>query len=118
MLVKRKSYRRKDGTRVKSTTYRKKSAGRSRGNKSSSRYSRKRGYSPWITRSGKLGGKGFLSKSSTVQHKLLDSCVKKYGYKSCLGSIMVLMKSRNIDINYGAKLTSLKNYLKRKYGNF
>ncbi len=80
-------------------------------------YILKKGYSPWIKRSGKLGGKGFLSKSSIKQHKILDKCVKEYGYKSCLSSrrghpvdpdcILVLMKSRKIKNKYGIKLNEL-----------
>jgi hypothetical protein len=71
---------------------------------------------PWITRSGKLGGPGFLSKPSTVQYKLLDNCVKKYGYKSCLGSVIVLMRNQKIYKHYKTELMELKNYLKYKYG--
>jgi hypothetical protein len=116
MLVRRKSYIRKDGTRVKATTVRVKSSGRGRGNKTkSAKFSRSKGYKPWIKRKGKLGGKGFLSKSPSEEHKLLDKCVKKYGYRSCLGSVMVLSRSRAIQRSHGRKLNSLKNYLKKKH---
>ena len=74
--------------------------------------------SQWITRPGKLGGPGFLSKSSSEQYRLLDKCVREYGYRSCLGSVMVLQRSRAINSSYGAKLNNLKNYLKRKYGGY
>jgi hypothetical protein len=70
----------------------------------------------WITRKGKLGGKGFLSKSSSEQHKLLTKCVKKYGYRSCLGSVMVLSRNRDIQAVHGAKINKLKKWLKEKYG--
>jgi hypothetical protein len=90
---------------------------RSRSKGRSMRRSRRRsGSSQWITRPGKLGGPGFLSKSSKDQHRLLDKCVREYGYRSCLGSVMVLQRSRSINSKYGSKLNSLKNYLKRKYG--
>jgi hypothetical protein len=72
----------------------------------------------WITRPGKLGGPGFLSKSSSEQHRLLNKCVKEYGYRSCLGSIMVLQRSRSINRAHGSKLNSLKNYLKNKYSSY
>jgi len=70
----------------------------------------------WITRSGKLGGRGFLSKSASTQHSILSKCVKTYGYRSCLGSVMVLSRNRSIDRSHGIKINSLKNWLKKKYG--
>jgi len=77
---------------------------------------RKRSRSPWIRRTGKLGGKGFLSKSPTTQRKILSGCVKKYGYRSCLGSVMVLNRNRSIRSKHGSKINSLVKYLKGKYG--
>ncbi len=88
---------------------------RSRRRKSPSKRRRSKS-SQWITRPGKLGGPGFLSKPSSEQHRLLNKCVREYGYRSCLGSIMVLQRSRAINSAHGAKLNSLKNYLKRNYG--
>jgi hypothetical protein len=98
--------------------YRRKSPSRRRRRSPSRRRypSRRRKSSQWIIRPGKLGGPGFLSKSSSEQHRLLDKCVREYGYRSCLGSIMVLQRSRAINSAHGAKLNSLKNYLKRNYG--
>ena len=78
--------------------------------------SRKSKSRKWITRKGKLGGKGFLTKPAREQHKLLDGCVKKYGYRSCLGSVMVLNRNREIKSLHGKKIDSLKNYLRKKYG--
>lgn len=71
---------------------------------------------PWITHEGKLGGKGYLSKTAEERHKILDKCVKGWGYKSCLGSIMVLNRSSEIKEKYGNKLNSDKKYLENKYG--
>jgi hypothetical protein len=116
MLIRRKSYVKKNGTKVKATSYRIKSSGRGRGDKTrSAKFSRSKGYNKWITRPGKLGGRGFLSKSSTEQHRLLDKCVKEYGYKSCLGSVLVLNRSQSIRRSYGTKIDKLKNYLQTKY---
>jgi hypothetical protein len=112
----RKGYTRSDGTRVKGTWVRLPGRGRSRGRKTGGPYSRAKGYKPWITREGKLGGAGFLEKSASAQHKLLDKCVKKYGYRSCLGSVMVLNRNKDIKRKHGKKLTALRNYLKKKYG--
>lgn len=75
--------------------------------------SRKR---PWITRKGKLGGTGYLSKPSTERHELLDKCVGKYGYRSCLGSIMVLNRNRKIKELHGSVIGADRQYLVRKYG--
>lgn len=72
--------------------------------------------SSWIKRKDKLGGSGFISKSQNLQHKILDQCVAKYGYRSCLGSIMVLNRNRSIKSKHGDKITSLRNWLKNKYG--
>src|SRR3990172_4886132 len=103
----RKGYTRKDGTRVKATWVKLPGKGRSRGRKTGGKFSRSRGYKPWITRKGKLGGEGFLSKSASTQHKILDKCVKDWGYRSCLGSVMVLSRNKDIKVKYGAKLNAL-----------
>jgi hypothetical protein len=70
----------------------------------------------WITREGKLGGKGFLSKPRSEQHKLLKNSVKKYGYRSTLGSIMVLERSHVIDQRHGEELEELRDWLKDTFG--
>ncbi len=67
-----------------------------------------------IKRPGKLGGKGFMSKSVDQQHRILNGCVSRYGYRSCLGSVMLLH-----NINSGQKrqqMASLKNWLVREHG--
>ncbi len=75
-----------------------------------------KGFTPWITREGKLGGKGFLSKPRETQKKILNKCVKDYGYRSCLGSVMVLSRSRAVAAKYGRTLGTLKRYLVTTYG--
>lgn len=112
----RKAYTRSDGTRVQGTWVTVKTSGRSRGRKTGGRYSVKKGYSPWITRKGKLGGPGYLSKSSTERHRLLSKCVSEYGYRSCLGSVMVLSRNRSVQAVHGSKLTQDREWLKNKYG--
>ena len=67
-----------------------------------------------IKRPGKLGGKGFMSKSQAEQHQIMNSCVGRYGYRSCLGSVMLLH-----NINSGQKrqqMASLKNWLVKEHG--
>ena len=80
------------------------------------RNGRSKSHKPWITRPGKLGGPGFLKGSKTRQLRSLRNCVKKYGYRSCLGSIMVLERSQKIRQKYGLRLFHLRSWMKRKYG--
>lgn len=112
-----KSYTRSDGTRVKAhlrkaSTFKIKDVG-SKGKKSQS------GKQSWIKRKGKLGGPGYLSKPSSQRHYLLDKCVRGHGhgYRSCLGSIMVLERSSVLKQRYGKKLASDRKYLKNKFGS-
>lgn len=81
-------------------------------------FSKRRGYKSWIShkREGKLGGKGYLGKPMTQRRVYLDKCVRKYGYRSCLGSIMVLERNSSLKKAYGSKLKADRNYLKNKYG--
>lgn len=70
----------------------------------------------WIKRKGKLGGKGFLTKPRVEQEELLSESVDKYGYRSTLGSIMVLERSTVLEEKYGRKLERLRNWLRETYG--
>jgi len=70
----------------------------------------------WITRPGKLGGEGFLTKASSTQKRLLTKCVKEHGYRSCLGSLMVLNRNRTIQRRHGRVIDGLKDWLKATYG--
>jgi hypothetical protein len=110
-----KSYRRSDGTLVHKHSSRSIGRGRSRGRKTGI-FSRSKGYRPFISkkRSGKLGSPGFLSKSKTRQHKILDGCMKKYGKRSCLGSVNVLKLNKIIFKKYGPVLKELSKYVSDK----
>ncbi len=87
-------------------------------------YSAKKGYKPWIRRRGKLG-EGFLTTMSKKQREeSLDRCVKAYGYRSCLGSILVLERAKRgprgtgegVGVKYAKELKSSRDYLKEKFG--
>jgi len=87
-------------------------------------YDARRGYRPWITRRGKLG-EGFLTKMSKKQRQdSLDRCVSEYGYRSCLGSILVLERAKTgpygkgvgVGVEYASKLKSSRDYLRETYG--
>ena len=71
---------------------------------------------PWIEREGKLGGPGYVTRPKAQRHKILDQCVDEYGYRSCLGSILVLMKNTGIRTKTRKVLTQDKDWLVKKYG--
>jgi hypothetical protein len=73
-------------------------------------------YKPLISREGKLGGPGYTSKPAKKRHKILEACVDEYGYRSCLGSVMVLLKNSEISAKVRKTLTSDKEWLMKKYG--
>lgn len=73
-------------------------------------------HAPWIKHPGTLGT-GFLTSMTDAQRfKAIDRAVKKYGYRSALGKIMVLQRSRALKAKYGAKLRRAHAYIVNKYG--
>jgi hypothetical protein len=117
----RKGYTRKDGTRVKSTKVPASSfcvddpgrPGRRARGAEKGPYSDE---AAWIEDTGSLGGPGYTKKAAKTRHQILDRCVKNEGYRSCLGKIMVLLRSSELKQTTRQKLTADKNYLKKKYG--
>lgn len=110
----RKAYTRKDGVHVKATfvpasTYCIRDVGTA-GRKS------RVGKNRWIKCKGKLGGAGYLSKSAADRQKLIRACIKAYGYRSCLGSILVLERNTVVRKKYGVKLAADRAYVKKKFG--
>lgn len=104
--IRRKGYRRKDGTYVKSTCIEDRGAP---------------GKGPDIIpieHEGKLGGPGYLEKSERTRHGLLNKCVKKWGYKSCLGSINALgvFGKREFSKTQKRKIDKDRDYLVNKFG--
>jgi len=73
-------------------------------------------HKPWIKREGKLGGPGYLSLDAGEREQILDHCVKKFGYPSCLGSIQALERSRAIVAQHGKALATDRAYLVQQYG--
>lgn len=80
------------------------------------RFSLAKGYRPWITRQGKLGGPGYLHRSPAERHHLLARCVAKYGYRSCLGSVAVLERPAARSATQRAKLAADRHFLSAHYG--
>jgi len=72
---------------------------------------------PWINpeHAGKLG-EGFLSWPWAKRKAALDNAVQEYGYRSTLGSIMVLERSRAIRARHEETLMHDRRYLVATYG--
>lgn len=98
----------KAGGAKKAANPRKRSKPRSRRNQSKN--------PAWIKHEGKLGGAGFLDKSERTQKRLLRNAVNEYGYRSTLGSIMVLERNRTIKQRHGKELERLREWLVGEYG--
>jgi hypothetical protein len=57
---------------------------------------RRKANGPWIQRMGKLGGPGYTTKSDRERHFLLECSMDQFGYKSTLGSLLVLLRGKYI----------------------
>lgn len=88
---------------------------RSRGAKAGP-FSASKGYKPWIQREGKLGGPGYTERPQKQRREILAACVNEYGYRSCLGSVMVLMRNSEIAKKTRKVLESDKKWLMDTYG--
>jgi len=110
-----KGYVQKDGTHVKGRWITTKSTRKSRKRTPKRRYPAKKSRS-LISRKGKLGGPGYMSKSPKVRHELLNKCVTKYGYRSCLGSVLVLKHYHSANRKFAPVINSDAKWLKNKYG--
>ena len=70
-----------------------------------------------IKRPGQLGAKGFLSLPLSRQKMILRGCVKQYGYRSCLGSILFLERMPGPRERFGDRLAQLRHYLVKTFGS-
>ncbi len=108
LKVKRKGYTRKDGTKVKGSTFCIKDQG-------------KPGRGPDLVpeiKEGTLGGPGYTKKKAAARHRLLSTCVKKYGYEKCLGKLNYLgvVGKNTWPKSRLAKIDADRNWLVKKYG--
>ncbi len=114
--VSRKGYTRKDGTKVKGSTFCIEDQGKpgktSRGAKGGEYADEE----PWIEREGKLGGPGYTKRKQKDRRKILRKCVKDYDYRSCLGSLMVLLRSSEIKGKTRKTIESDKKWLMKEFG--
>lgn len=51
---------------------------------------------PWIQREGKLGGPGYTERSDRERHHILNCSIEEYGHRSTLGSLLVLLRGKNV----------------------
>lgn len=117
----REGYTRQDGTRVAATkvpsaTYCVPDRGRPGVTSFGAESGTRKGTKPLIQREGKLGGPGYTTKPERERHMLLGKCEKKYGYRSCLGSLQVLLNSSEMKGHARAVLAADKKWLVGKYG--
>lgn len=49
---------------------------------------------PWIQRTGKLGGPGYTGKGDRERHFILKCAMDQFGYRSTLGSLLVLLRGK------------------------
>lgn len=70
----------------------------------------------WLTHKGKLEGKGYLKKRQDHRRKILKSCINRYGYRSCLGSLTALKRNQNTKRKYYPQLESNSTHLRKTYG--
>ena len=54
---------------------------------------------------------------SRIQPKTIAETLKEYGYKSCLGSVLVLNRDATVRERHGATITADKDYLVKKFGS-
>ncbi len=109
LAVKRKGYTRSDGSHVKGASYCTPDKGKKgRGKKVFEIDDKKHA----------LGGSGYLKKSAAARHKLLDACVRREDYQSCLGHVHALevLGKRTLSKAELSKLAADRKYLVDKYG--
>ena len=51
---------------------------------------------PWIQREGKLGGPGYTERSDRERHHILNCSLDSFGYRSTLGSLLVLLRGKSV----------------------
>lgn len=105
ITVKRKGYTRKDGTKVKGSTFKIKDRG-------------KPGRSPnkIKLKSGGLGGEGYAEKAERTRHSLLNKSIKRDGYATTMRRITALrnLGSRTMSKKDLATLKRDQNWLRTK----
>lgn len=117
----RKGYTDKRGRKVKATKVPRASycvADRGRPGVSSfgAEQGRRKGTKPLIQKEGKLGGPGYTKKPVATRRKLLSRCVKRDGYKSCLGRLQAVLLSTELKPAMRRTWEADKAWLVKTYG--
>lgn len=71
---------------------------------------------PWIQREGKLGGPGYTERSDRERHHILKCAVDEFGYRSTLGSLLVLLRGKNVRGKVKKTVEHDLAYLKDEFG--
>ena len=71
---------------------------------------------PWIQRTGKLGGPGYTGKSDRERHFILNCAMDQFGYKSTLGSLLVLLRGRSVGKDVRRTVEEDIEWLKAHHG--
>lgn len=116
ITIKRKGYTRKDGTRVRATTFKIKDPGKPGKTSRGAKAGPHRDELPWIGVEGGLGGPGFLSRPDAKRHTILREKVSKDGYRTVLGRLAVLERSSTISLAKRAKAKKDREFLVRNFG--
>ena len=72
---------------------------------------------PWIQREGKLGGPGYAERSDRERHHILKCAVDQFGYRSTLGSLLVLLRGKNVRGKVKKIVEQDIEHLKSEYGS-
>lgn len=107
LTVKRKGYTRKDGTKVKATTY-----------KVADRGKKGRGPKDIKLKSGGLGGTGYLKRSTMGRKQKLGASVNRDGYATTMRRLTALgnLGTRTMTDAQRRKINADKRWLKKKHG--
>ena len=107
ITVRRKAYTRKDGTRVKATTYKTKDRGR-----------KGRGPKEIKLKTGGLGGDGYLKRSTLGRKRKMGSSVRQDGYATTMRRLTALgnLGSRTMTKTQKNKIAADKRWLKKTHG--
>jgi len=114
-------YTRKDGTRVKGyctepTSFLIQDPGRPGRDTRGAKAGPYKDDRAWIQREGKLGGPGYTRRSRSKRHALLDRCVGEYGYRSCQGSLQIILRNADVKADTRKVVEEDLAWLKDKYG--
>lgn len=77
---------------------------------------KRKGTKPLIQKEGKLGGPGYTKKPVATRHRLLAKCVKRDGYKSCLGRLQAVLLSSELKPATRRTWEADKAWLVKTYG--